>query len=643
MGLRLLNSRYFTILQELLAAKSPITSDFLAKKLQVSSRTVRNDIKELDTILSLNGARITSVRGTGYQLTIHKDGEFRTFLQAQLQANFGFIPGTSEERISYLLRRLLVTEEFVKLDDLAEELYVSKSTIQNDVRDVKRVLHKFDLRIEARPNYGIRIRGNELKLRYCMSEYLFTSIRDPIRERLTILNKEEMKIIRAIILDEIKDQIHLSDIGLNNLLIHIAIACVRIRNKNYVSILSQELKDIMLEPEYEVAANIVKHLEESLQVRFPPDEIAYITIHFLGNKVISQPNLLKNIEDYHSYIDHHILELSTNILEAIERKLQLGINHDQELILGICLHLKPAIHRHVHGMNMRNPLLEDIKVNYPIAFEAGIIASMVIREELGIDINENEIGYLALHIGAAIERVRINHSVKRCIIICASGVGSASLLTYKLKAEFGPKLDIVGTTEYYNLKDISFSTIDFIISTIPIHESLPVPVFEVNVLFGKKDFEKIDKIFHVNSNQTLDFTREELVFLRQDMASKEEVLHFLVDKLQSLRLVDESFLQAVKEREAISPTCYGNLVAIPHPITPKTDSTFWAICTLRKPIDWGGKKVQFICLLCVEKETNQDLKHMYDLLIKLVDNSNHIHKLLKCKTYEEFVKTFLSG
>lgn len=641
--MRMIKTRYLKILQELLAAKSPITSDFLAKKLQVSSRTVRNDMKELESILSVNGASIISVRGTGYELVIQEDSKFRSYLQDLVQTKTGYSLSSSEERISYLLRRLLLTDQFLKLDMLAEEMYVSKSTIQNDLKDVKKALQKYDVIIETRPNYGIRVKGDELKLRFCMSEYLFAPSRDPISEKVSFLDKEEFQIIRKVVLEQIKqNHIRLSDIGLNNLLIHIAIACVRIRNGNYVSILSTELKDIMDESEYEVAKKIVKQLEESLDVRFPPDEIGYITIHFIGNKVISQPNPEKNKEAMHSYIEKEIYELTTKILQAIDHKLHLGIKHDRELFLGISLHLKPAIHRHQYGMNMRNPILEEIKANYPIAFEAGVIASMVIKDEIDIDINENEIGYLALHIGAAIERLRINHDIKRCIIVCASGVGSAAFLKYKLKAEFGSKLEIVGTTEYYKIKEMSFSTIDYVISTIPIQDTLPVPVIEVGVLFGRTDIEKISTIFNFAPNQNLNFTRKELVFLQENFETKDEVLNFLVEELKSLQLVDGSFLKAVEEREAISPTCYGNLVAIPHPITPKTDTTFWAICTLQKAIDWSGRKVQFVCLLCVEKETTQDLKHMYDLLVKIVENPKKIHELLKCKTYQEFLQVFLS-
>ena len=104
------------------------------------------------------------------------------------------------------------------------------------------------------------------------------------------------------------------------------------------------------------------------------------------------------------------------------------------------MHLKPAINRHTFGMTVRNPMLEDIKNNYPLAFEAGIIAAMALDETFGVTIDENEVAYLALHIGAAIERKKATNKPKQCYIVCASGVGSAQLIKYRIKRLFARKL-----------------------------------------------------------------------------------------------------------------------------------------------------------------------------------------------------------
>ncbi|MGZ9816733.1 BglG family transcription antiterminator [Peribacillus simplex] len=638
--------RMSIILRELISMQSisTVTSEHLANLNRVSSRTIRNDIKELDNLLSEHGATVRSVRGTGYELKINDERSFHNFLQdISRDLQQGVIPTLPEDRVQYLIKRLLLTDEYMKLENLADELYISTSTIQNDLRDVKKILNKYEIILDKRPNYGLKVKGDEMKLRFCMSEYIFNRREielDLLNDRVSILPREEILAIRSQILKKIQEyKINLSDIGLNNLIIHIAIACKRIYSENYVSLYPEDLKDIIEQMEYEVAIEIVKGIEETFQIVFPEAETAYVAIHLLGLKMNSE--ISTSAKEVQNFIDKEIYDLTTSILESIENELRLGIKDDKELFIGMSLHLKPAINRYRYGMNLRNPLLQEIKSNYPLAFEASIVAGRVIKQKSGIDMHENEIGYIALHIGGAIERRKMINQPKRCIIVCASGVGSARLLYYKLQSKFGFDLNIIGTTEYYKLSQISMDGLDFIVSTIPIPDNLPIPVIEVNTILGTNDFEKIENIMLEKKHKTIKYTREELVFLQQNLETKEKVIHFLGDKLQKSGLVNEEFIASVFEREAISPTCFGNLVAVPHPIMPQTDTTFWTVCTLQKPITWEDKRVQFVCLLSVQKNSNEDLQKMYNLLGNVIDDIHIVQRLLKCRTYQEFIDVFL--
>jgi len=647
----MLNSRMIVILRELMSIQSTlstVTSEYLATVNQVSSRTIRTDIKQLDDILSQYGAKVKSARGTGYELSVLDEKQFHQLLK-ELSANQLFdatsIPTVPDDRVHYLIKRLLLADEYLKLEDLADELYISKSTIQNDLRDVKKQLCKYDILLEKRPNYGLKAKGDEMKMRFCMSEYIFNRKDkeiDMVYNKISILPQESILTIKAHILNQIKRyNIMVSDIGLNNLIIHLAIACKRIQEENFISLYSEDLLEIMEHKEYEVAAEIVREIENAFKIRFPKSETAYIAIHLLGTKMLNNSN--HEEKEVKQFIDTNIYELTAAILEAIEKELHLGISEDSELILGMSLHLKPAINRYKYGMNLRNPMLEGIKSHYPLAFEAGIIAGKVLKNRLEIDMHETEIGYLALHIGGAIERRKIINQPKRCLIVCASGVGSAKLLSYKLQATFGLNLTILGTTQYYKLHQMSLHSLDFIVSTIPIPDHLPVPVVQVSTILGNSDFKKIDCLMKNKQQPSLEYTKKELVYLQQEFQTREEVLHFLGEKLTHLGLVPSQFIESVFEREAASPTSFGNLVAIPHPMVPQTDTTFWAICTLKKPIMWEGNLVQFICLLSVKANNQGDLQKMYSLLVRVVDDKQVVQRLVKCKDYEEFIEVFMKN
>lgn len=137
----MLTLRTKTIFRELMAVETPITGKYLATINQVTSRTIREDIKTLDLSLLGNGAYIDSVMGQGYKLRITDEQLFRNYLkrisgdESTAQA---VIPRLPDERIVHVIKRFLLSESYIKLDDLADEMYVSKSTIQNDLVHVKK-------------------------------------------------------------------------------------------------------------------------------------------------------------------------------------------------------------------------------------------------------------------------------------------------------------------------------------------------------------------------------------------------------------------------------------------------------------------------------------------------------------------------
>ena len=639
----MLTSRIKTIFRELMAAETPVTGKYLANINQVSSRTIREDVKILDSLLSGHGAYIDSIMGQGYKLGITEDQLFRSYLKKisiDDAAPETVIPRLPEDRIAYLIKRFLLSDGYIKLEDLADEMYVSKSTLQNDLTHVKKKLSVYDIRLEARPNYGLKVSADELKLRFCMAQYIFVrdeKLNELFKPSFISLSQKELDSISGIIMDQIhENRIIISDIAINNLVIHMAIAYKRIKEGYNVKLYQAELDEILEQKEYKVAEKIVRKVEGQFNVNFPQEELAYIAMHLLGTKIIS--HMAIGEKAVKQVIDEDISKLVAAALEKIESKLNLGIHDDQELIIALSLHLKPAVNRYKYGMNIRNPMLEDIKKNYPLAFEAGIIAGLAVNESIGTVIDENEIGYLALHIGAAIERRKSKIKPKRCLIVCASGLGTAQLIYYKLKSQFGEGLDVAGTTEYYKLGQYDLADIDFIVSSIPIHEELAVPVIVVNAILGESDIRKIEKYTFNDQKNLGTYFQKDLMFLREDLSSKEEVLKFLHEKLLGMGLVDNTYLQAVQEREEVAPTSFGNLVAIPHPITPHSETTFLTVCTLKKPIMWKDKPVQFVCLLNVMKNSQEDLQVMYELLGRIVHESSVVERLIKAQSYEDFMK-----
>src|SRR5699024_3226122 len=98
-------------------------------------------------------------------------------------------------------------------------------------------------------------------------------------------------------------------------------------------------------------------------------------------------------------------------------------------------------------MNIRNPMLEEIKQNYPFAFDIGVVASKMIEKDLKVQVSESEIGYLALHFEMALNRNNIDEKKLNIILVCNSGLTSSQLIKYKLIQNFGNQIQITEIIE----------------------------------------------------------------------------------------------------------------------------------------------------------------------------------------------------
>ncbi|MNW37616.1 putative licABCH operon regulator [compost metagenome] len=628
-------SRHSQILRALLESRKPLTGKQLAAITGVTDRTIKNDIVMLNHALNHNGASISSMYSKGYLLNIQEEEAFHLWFK-QYEMNPDEESGyyKPDQRIRELIRFLLTVGEYVKLEDVAELMHLSKSTLQNDLKEARKLLDMYQLQVHIKPYYGIKLIGDEMKFRFAISEFLFshdTNHSIYLNMSTFPIPDEELESIREIVLKYTsKSHLALSDVGLGNFVIHIAISCQRCALNCPITHLSEEMLSIKKRAVFETAEQIMNDLADLMNIEFPTEERIYLAMHLEGSKVSSSNNLEEEIN-----IDIDAYQTTIDVIKTIEEKLGIAISGDNELTRSLYAHLKPAISRMRYGMNLRNPMLDSIKVRLPLAFHAGVLASTILNERLGIHVSDNEIGYIALHIGAAIERSRDSASPKRCIIICGSGLGSSQLLYHKLRAHFGFRLTIVETMGLYQLKEKNLQDIDFIITTIPLQMKSNVPVILVDTLLGDAELRKIEQVVSgLIHSAKLPYLQPELLFLHEDFETREEVIRFLCTQMQNRGLVGESFFNSVMQREHLSSTAYGNLIAIPHPLIPETKETVWAICTLRKPIIWDGKTVQFVCLLSIAAGGKTgDLSSMYNLLVKVVSDTVLVQKIVDVNDY----------
>lgn len=627
------NVRMFALIKLLSTSNAPMNSSAICDKLRIRSRTLRDDLSKYKELFTKNGIEIISKHGVGYSIKIIDEDKYYGFMRELLKEetmNQCLIPEVPEERIAYLIRLFLISNDYLKIEQIAESIFVSHSTLNNDLKEVKNRLKYFHLELDSKPYYGVKIIGDEFHIRSCMAKYFFhTDTTDQQFMQKDIENEDQRKIRDILYNTLYESRLKLTDIGFQNLVVHISIAILRnnqtrVDEESDVSVF-RKLED---KKEYLVAIELAEKLQEAFSINFPKIEIYYLTIHLLGKKTFEY-NSKKNF-----VITEDIEKLFERIFIKLNKEYHIDFSDDFELYTLLALHFQPMLDRLQYRLSIENPVLDQIKEDNILAFNIAVSAGMIIEEYTGFPVNENELGYMALHFALACERKKQGADKKNIIIVCASGAGSSQILLYKIKQKFGRLLDKIYVTPLYELETLNQEEYDFILSTIPISLKTSIPVLQVQYFLTDQNFRQIGDVIKrtANSDFVDKYFRDELFFADLEAKSRNAIIAQLCEKIRLTMELPEEFEDLVLQREAVSSTELGNYVAFPHPVRAVGEQTFVAVAVLPRTIKWDKKHVKYIFLLCIKKEEQLSLTKLYDTLTDLFYHSDHLELLGKKPT-----------
>ena len=262
----------------------------------------------------------------------------------------------------------------------------------------------------------------------------------------------------------------------------------------------------------------------------------------------------------------------------------------------------------------------------------------------GGPLSDDEIAYIALAFALAIERTRGETPRKNVLVVCASGAGSARLLEYRCRKEFGEYIDTISTCDVLHLDEADFSQVDYVFSTVPISRTLPVPVREVSHFFDANEVEGVRQLLRSGDKTDLigRYFDRDLFFTHLDCSTKEEVLNVLCDAA-SARGVDASFTELVFKREEAAATSFGNSVAMPHPLEVASAQTFVTVGLLDRPVAWDGAQcpVSAVFLIAFSRgrgrDADRELDNFFGILADLFLDEEAIQRLVREQTWDTLI------
>ena len=527
-----ISSRTKKIIKILIENDDYIVTDQIAEKLDVSSRTVLRELKKVEKWLQRNDIVLEKKKGTGIRLDCSQADRIRIAEILEFEAvDKHFSP---EERKMIILSELLRDQRPNKLYAFTRVTNVSEATISHDLDEIEGWVEDYGLKLIRKPGLGVYLEGRERDIRKASINLLYQNFN--LEEILLLLqnkyskkegslrkNLSKNRLLNLIGLDTInlldsyikkleeKMSYQLADDAYAALLVHLAIALKRIKDGEEIVINHKILEKLKGNQEFVIARELVSSIAEGFNVEIPEAEVAYVTMHLMGSKGRGgiYNDQISMTEDY------HLVNITRKMIEKAEIELGIYLEDDEELLVGLVRHLEPTINRIKLNLDIRNPLLAEIKEKYSKLFEVSKKCAAILAEKEEIEVPDSEAAYIAMHLGSAVERKRKPQQNYRAAVACTSGIGASRLLASRLNKEFEniEVTSLISTLDFDN-QEIESMNLDLIISTVAIPES-KVPVIVVNPLLNEKQQQEINDF--LLSHQAKKRSKSEKITLKEKL------------------------------------------------------------------------------------------------------------------------------
>ncbi|MEB6088088.1 BglG family transcription antiterminator [Enterococcus casseliflavus] len=611
-----ISQRQEKILEKLSLNQQPSTAGQLSKDLGVSSKTIRNDIQQLNQLLEQ--PMVLSKAGTGFYLN-PEHNQFQQKTSDKQPTNLFFD----------LLTRIL-DQKACDFYELAEEFFISESTLDRMVKELNTLIAKSDqqLLIKRKQN-RLLIEGDEADKRRVFTLFLNQEI---ATNKLSLDNYSDyfeqidlVKLSKVVVNVHQKEGFFVNDFSTISFILHLAVLLERISKKSYLNPSQASLKETKSR---QMTLEMVKELQTNFGVKIPEEEYAYIYRLYSGT-LISDEDLA----------DKKLKQAIEGVLTNIDSIFFLDFQEDNKITDYLLTHVSALYKRATNKQYLVNPLLNEIKRKFPFVYNVSVYASGYLQEKLNIRFPEDEVAYLTLHFLSALENIR-THKKKRVLLISPYGVGNQRIVRNQLNRiqEFEIEL-FVAKSIFAVTNDITEDK-SLILTTEKLNLTTTVPVYSYDSFLTDDDLKEIRNIL-IEENQSPSvlktFLKEELFFPQKKFIERDEVIRFLCQELYKKGICEKNYVDKVLRREALSSTAFGDYYALPHSIKREAKQNAVAICSLEKPLIWKEKKVRLVLLLALKEERDNSFEQLFEELVHMLNDPLKVKKLSRQTSFQEFM------
>lgn len=607
-------NRWYEIL-ELFLAHDRLSEEELEEKLHLTPYTIKNNIKLLNN--ELQGIAWIQENGKNYHIKIKDFKQLEKIMTGSFKKESDF--NSSSKRIAYLIRELFLTKEYKVIMDFAEELSVSRNTVNNDLKTARDQLKEYDVEIKSTTGKGIRLVGDSLDI------------------RLVYINLVQDYFDFLFISEKTLNQIYqlTSDYNVDketvNLLIKTIDASIGALKYGYnlkrsVPFYNNAIEDTPLSKE------IIYIIENNYNISLSQYEIDFINYPLNLNN-------FHRIDKKHRADQNYLANIFNRMVERIEDSFVIDIDRDT-LFDEIANHLYHLINRTIFHVRPREMFFGEVEEEYPFSYEVAKVAVSSIENDIHHRIDSTEIDFLTLYFEMALRDTKSSRSLN-IAIISNSGLGTTNIIRRQIESVVGMGTRFTHFTEVEYLEE-DLTDFFVVFTSIPIENPpVGVPIIRLsNILSDQWLSEELGKVISTNP-KLIQSTLYDVYKLNSNKNYIDNVL-FLVEELERAELVNKEFKQRIIDREKTQLTVFDNGIAFPHEVNPESDQIFMAVGIFNEDYRINDKEINLIILLAVPEnliESNeQNLIELYDLIFRLANDYPFREDIRSIESKTDFIE-----
>ncbi len=617
--------REVRIIEEFTKCEGYLSIDYLAKLLNVSGRTILTDVKMLTQDGKRHGYAISNLRGKGYYLDINDQEKFANYEKGLKKQKVNY----KVDRVPKIISILLLKNEYISQEFIADSLNVSKSIIKNDMDVVKENLLEKGIHLNKKAHFGIRLLIDNYRRKSEILD-LYEQENDFIVNEINAIAGTQFKHLEKLLISLLEK----NNLSINYIEMKKIDSMIKICLYSSIHNLNTGTETAAQDDVYIDVANALNtKIQELYDISLSPSDLNDLAL-YIKQKTKRNLGKIKYAEG--------LEERMEAFFKKCDREYNTQFNKDPEFKLSILSHVSLLLDRLHQSISLSNPLVNEISVKYPVNFNIAIQFVQELEKAYHVTVTQDEIGFIATHFAAHMEREAraLLGNFNRIAIVCSTGGGSAFLIKLKLESLFIGK--DIKTFSLLEESELTKYHPDVIFTISDLYGKYDVPIIKINELLDDNDILKIKNMFNLGQHNVIENTGKLVCLMRKDCfhiideeMEYEDILKMMARNMEQLGFAEKGYEENILLRESYVSTIYKHGIAIPHPLNNCAKENVVSIGIVKSKTK-NDKDVKVIFLVNLLVDNMKLLNDLTRILFEVMESEESVRYLNEATSFEDF-------